>query len=604
MLIAPIVSRVGAINIAEQRLIAGGGFATAWSEQVGSTDHRILYSSVGWDASGTAAREQALATIAAAQSRGFDVLRGSHRAFWHAYWPASFLSIPDDRLQRFYWVQMYKLASATRADRPVYDLLGPWPTFTRWPGLWWNLNVQMTYWPVYAANRLSLGESLTRALGRALDDGVLVDNEPDPFEDDAGAIATTSTADLRSAYPLVEHCDLPWAIHNAWLQYRYSMDDELLRTRVVPLLERAMNHYLHRLTNTPVEGRLNLPAARSPEYATAPNPTIDVALLRWGLATLVATDERLALNRPARPLWEATLERLVDYPVDDTGLMIASGIPLSRSHRAFSHLLPILPLHLLSWDHPEDRPLMQRSIERWTGRSAPGLMGPGADRSGYSMAAASSLYSAMGRGDDALAFLDGMFGDLGGSAMTPNTFYSEARGYPTSETPMAGAAAIQDMLIQSFGDRVRVFPAAPSSWREIAFYELRAEGGFLVSAARANGRTQFISIESLAGAPCRLQSDLPLPWEAVGARPFSLTMEGEQLASIDLRAGERVIIRTRGTEPALRIAPVWLGPPPPITPPAAGCGCRLDRRAPPASLAWMAVGALIAAARRRRSRRQ
>ena len=38
--------------------------------------------------------------------------------------------------------------------------MGPWYARTPWPGVWWNLNVQLTYWPVYAANRLALGESM------------------------------------------------------------------------------------------------------------------------------------------------------------------------------------------------------------------------------------------------------------------------------------------------------------------------------------------------------------------------------------------------------------------------------------------------------------
>ena len=39
----------------------------------------------------------------------------------------------------------YKLASATRPDRNVYDLMGPWYIEgTNWPDLHWDLNVQLT----------------------------------------------------------------------------------------------------------------------------------------------------------------------------------------------------------------------------------------------------------------------------------------------------------------------------------------------------------------------------------------------------------------------------------------------------------------------------
>ena len=109
-------------------------------------------------------------------AQGPDRLRRSHRAFWHAYYPQSFVSLPNARLESFYWIQMYKLASATRADRPAIDTLGPWYARTPWPGIWWNLNIQLSYWPVYTANRLALGESLLALVDRNQDN--LRDNVP------------------------------------------------------------------------------------------------------------------------------------------------------------------------------------------------------------------------------------------------------------------------------------------------------------------------------------------------------------------------------------------------------------------------------------------
>ena len=60
------------------------------------------------------------------------------RAWWHGYYAESFLTLSDSTIESFYWVNMYKLASATRADRAVYDLMGPWYIEgTSWPDLHW-----------------------------------------------------------------------------------------------------------------------------------------------------------------------------------------------------------------------------------------------------------------------------------------------------------------------------------------------------------------------------------------------------------------------------------------------------------------------------------
>ena len=86
--------------------------------------------------------------------------------------------------------------------------------------------------------------------------------------------------------------------------------------------------------------------------------------------------------------------------------------------------------------------------------------------------------------------------------MEPNTFYAEAG--PVIETPLSAATSIQDLLLQDWGGALRVFPAIPSAWSEAAFDHLRADGAFLVSAVRHNGRTAWVRIESLAGQTCRL----------------------------------------------------------------------------------------------------
>lgn len=62
------------------------------------------------------------------------------------------------------------------------------------------------------------------------------------------------------------------------------------------------------------------------------------------------------------------------------------------------------------------------------------------------------------------------------------------------------------MLLQSHGGVIRLFPAVPEAWKEISFRTLRAEGAFLVSADRAEGRVKEVTIVPEAGGPCRLIS--------------------------------------------------------------------------------------------------
>ena len=94
------------------------------------------------------------------KNKSLKNIESAHRQWWHAYYPASFVNFPDARLESFYWIQLYKLASATHPGKPVIDLLGPWFKPTAWPLLWMNLNVQLTYFTMGVTNHTALEDNL------------------------------------------------------------------------------------------------------------------------------------------------------------------------------------------------------------------------------------------------------------------------------------------------------------------------------------------------------------------------------------------------------------------------------------------------------------
>jgi len=66
----------------------------------------------------------------------------------------------------------------------------------------------------------------------------------------------------------------------------------------------------------------------------------------------------------------------------------------------------------------------------------------------------------------------------------------------TLEGNFAASQAVHEMLLQSWGGRIRIFPAIPEKWQDVSFNQLRAEGGFLVSAERKGGKTVTVTITS------------------------------------------------------------------------------------------------------------
>ena len=96
------------------------------------------------------------------------------------------------------------------------------------------------------------------------------------------------------------------------------------------------------------------------------------------------------------------------------------------------------------------------------------------------------------------------------------------------------------MLLQSWGGAMRIFPAMPQEWRTATYQNLRAEGAFLVSAIRRDGRTSWVRIESLAGEPCRVKPNFTGAFAC--DRPDKLKELGNGVYELALKEGESAVL--------------------------------------------------------------
>ena len=545
-----------------QERIGGGKFATAWTEFDSGKNKKRLYLSVVDSYPEMDADEKATALIRKVSKETAKSLRKSHCDWWHSYYPKSFISVPDAQIEGFYWAQMYKLACATRQDRHVIDLLGPWYRRTGWPRIWWNLNIQMAYSPVYPANRLGLGESFTRFIDAKRDNFVKNAKDIWGFDNCATVSHTTDNEGLRgdgSTAPsnYINPGDFTWALHLYWQQYRYSMNDELVTNHkkhaFYPLLKKSINLYLH-LLKPGNDGKLHLPKLHSPEYHAKDkgghaDNNYNLSLLRWGCKTLIDLDSRYGFQDPMRLEWERVLRDLVAYPQDENGFSIGATTKLQHSHRHWSHLLMVWPLHLLSTDQPENRELVEKTLHHWL------TVEDGKQIYGWSSAAAASIYASMGDGEKAIEKLRAHHNNK--RFVMPNSMYIE--GSPVIECSLVAARSLEDMLIQSWGDCIRIFPAVPVEWKELAFNDLRTEGAFLVSASRNEGTTQWVSIKSLAGEPCRIRPSIQGEISIVkNGKTVQKNVNKDEIIEIELKKGEGAIIIAGNEVPDLTIRPAQI----------------------------------------------
>jgi hypothetical protein len=524
----------GPVTVWIQDLLVGGQYATAWSEH-NREEMRTHIVSIAKSYPESTAGDTAVADVARFLKRDRVNWTEAHRHWWHTYYPRSYVTIPDKGLESLYWQTIYRFGCTSRSGRCYVDTSGLWFQGGPWAYTTTNWNIQCAHWPVYAANRLDQGQELLDRFHDGREE-LIKAVHPEAWQQDSAYLPHEVAGDLignrrQDMRYYDEVGNLPWTLNNFWSQYRYSMDDAMLREKIYPLLRRSINLYLH-MVEEGADGKLHLPPTYSPETGVWQDANFDLALFKWGCHTLLKASKRLGIDDPLIPQWNRVVANLVPFPADEHGFRLGSDQTSSPTHRHFSNLLMIYPLYLVNIEQDGTRDVLQASYDR--AHSINGLPAMVQSHAG-------PIGAALGQGDTVLEGLKRLQGNLFPNGMWYNN--------PCIESSLGMANIVQNMLIQSWTDPaqdepgpIRIFPAVPSAWKDVAFHDLRTEGAFLVSAQRSAGVTQWVQIRSLAGEPCRVKPGLIGKAQIRGGRSHKVKEDSPGIYEIDLKKGELVLL--------------------------------------------------------------
>jgi hypothetical protein len=542
----PILSKEDNINYSFQPLYQHRGETTVGWEVVGkSTGKQYLSASVHHSFPEKNSREIVRTTLdktrkLLANNNFFK----THQQWWHSYYPQSFLSIGEAEKEAFYWIQMYKLASASRGDGPILDLMGPWYSDTFWPMVWGDLNVQLIYWTHLTANRMEQGESLVNNIDKYHEN--LSGNVPKSWKDSA-AIGALFPQNMISSNDDKVPDMLAWLLHDYWLHCVYEGDNQRLRDGLFPILRKTGNSYLNYLEeNNLVDegGVIHIKNSWSPEYEGGHGQDINftIALLRWTFETLIEIDNKHGIGDPLSTKWQEVLVKLAPFQIDENGLRIGKDIPFALPHRHYSHLLSIYPLAQLTIENKQQAKLARTSVDHWLDVTMnSGISIKDMPITGYTATGASSIYATLGEGELAYKYLDYF---INHKNVSPTTMYAEGGSYPVIESPLSYATSVHDMLLQSWGGKIRIFPATPKHWEDLAFHQLRTQGAFLVTAKKVKGETKFVEVESLVGNPLVVNPNISEPTLYIDGKLVNMSLvkqEENGFFHINLVKGQRVL---------------------------------------------------------------
>lgn len=555
---SPVIDRKkGSIRYRQK---AYGGFryeaATSWRISGGSGVEGVWSISAHPSYNGSDA--PAVDECARALARGFEGDFRSHLSWWRAFWNQSSVQLPDSVLERQWYLETYKFGAASRRGAPPITLQAVWTAdngrLPAWKGDFHNdLNTQLSYWPCYSGNRLEDGLAFLDWLWKCRPAA----KEYTSRYYGKGGLNFPGVATLRgepmggwiqySLGPTVS----AWLAQHFYLHWRYSMDRSFLAERAYPWLREAST-FIEDLSVIAGNGRRKLPLSSSPEINDnsidawfTETTNFDLALIRWLLGATAELAEEL--KRPSEASHWRTL--LSEWPAlarseTDGKLLVAPGIPLRESHRHFSHLMAIYPLGLLDPDNgQQDRNTILASLAD--------LKRLGTDAwCGYSYSWLANLQARARNGEEAAKALR-TFADcfilknsFHANGDQSNTGKSRFTYRPfTLEGNFAFASGLQEMLLQSHGGRVILFPAIPHTWANVRFTGLRAEGAFVVSAAMRDSHVEEVTIHSDSGGVLLLANPFGIgSWSATGIQKERISRHWTSL-EILCQKGEEFTLR-------------------------------------------------------------
>jgi alpha-L-fucosidase 2 len=547
----PQLTNQGNINLVINKMKSRGAHVVA-SQLIREVDNtQILYVAIGTSdvtnvsTAAVNATNDAVKRVQDAVSEGYQIITARHRDWWHNYMKSSYLEIKQDTYwQKFWYIQLYKFACASAENSDlIMDTQGAWIWKSGWAAVWWNLNVQLSYFPMYSANKLDAGRAFINGMDRIYKSGA--------FRQNANGygitIGRSSTYEGKGNWG-EEFGNMPWLLQLYWKYWKYSGNDVIGKSLFPMLKDNAV--FLSSKLKKGVDGKYHLDPSRSPEYedtggdALHKDANYGLMSAKWVFQTLLEMDTELELKDAQRSTWQEKLTNLADFPADDNGFRVNADQGFDYGHRHFSHLIGIYPYHIINPDQGKnEKGMIEKSVERWQNLT----QANGA--AGYTFTAGCAMYATLGNGEKAISTLDLM---KTRNLIQLNTMYYESGG-AVIETPLAAVESIDYMLLQSWNGVIRLFPAVPARWKDISFKDFRTEGAFLVSANYSNGIISDVTLFSEKGKACTMLS----PWKGKflivkneTGKMISVKQEGEKFI-FKTQAGEKYFL-SAGTIPEIR----------------------------------------------------
>ncbi len=467
-------------------------------------------------------------------------LYANHREYWSDFFARSNIGIPDKFLENVYYINQYALDCCSGRDgvmrHQACGLNGLWDI--KHPNLWgsmwyWDVNIQAAFAGVFSSGRTELAKAFSDGLREYLP---LAESFAKRVHGLSGA-----AADYPYAF---YYCVWPWCAQYLWYYYEYTLDEDYLRNEAYPLFLKVCEFLLGVFKYDGPRGYYSVFPDISPEQGPLAHDSIaTVASAKYLFRFTLEAAKILNDGSPLLEKIKRVCENTAPYFTSGEGtygrhLIDSEEAPEFMWIRHPGMLMPLYPIGEYGIDSPEKtKKVLSDTLDYLEDRCETGIF------QGSWLAAAAAR---LGQGQRALRLLyerglDHMMRENGLCAEQTDRFINfcltcrQPLYYPCM-TEFTGemTSALNEMLLQSHGGVIRVFPALPDGkrdysaflrrgyslaeyearnadypeWKDVRFDRLLAKGAFEVSAEMRKGKLVFISVLGKKGGKAVVASPL------------------------------------------------------------------------------------------------
>jgi hypothetical protein len=479
-----------------------------------------------------------------------------HEAEWTRFWSASGVDLADSFLRDVWYRNLYFLRCVTRPgaiapglfaglihDRPAWH--GDYHT---------NYNIQQTFWSAYSTNHPDLAEPYDRLISEYLPRAKWLARQVFGFD---GAYYPHVLFAYEPPHP--EKCKSPngrqyihhvwgftqgvsgFTVQPLWWHYKYAPDRKLLENVVYPAV-RDIAVFQAELMDGCARtdaGQIVLGPSVSPEhwgwtkdFARNRNGTFDIAMFRYMFQAAIEAATTLDCDADLRARWRKALGQLPPYPTTGGEQPVVVDVQDAPpiTYNIAVPAVPVFPGDVVTWfSPPAEKELFTRTIEgcRWNGNN-----------SAIILAVARARLSMPGTLDWLRTELESRLRPNG--TLTLNRLGHRFNDFGHYTEQFGASMVVGELLLQSVGDIVRVFPAWPKD-KPAQFHNLRAQGGFLVAAVMADGGVKHVAVTSTVGGRLRLLS----PWQKItvvrNGKPEALATDERGIVILETRPDDQMV---------------------------------------------------------------